>query len=727
MHEITECIQGTGAATSWSQVTKISRLDTVVVGWNTRGVAIRSLKQFCMTTYREFIWDIMLLQEFSDCWTPEFEAAADGHLVCCNSSIRGRRLPAIIVHADRRGRVLGPPIFAGRSLALPYRDTRFGALWLISSHLDSGSGKIDFESSLNDLHVLISQAPCSAQTVISVDANDSLGQLRGCSGVLGNHCLGNGGWKGRMFLNAMTANGAKLWNTLQPQVDGAQTCYYDCRWPAQQIDFMATIAGPRRTRCWCQARDSTATVSDHRPVILRLLARPAVSTATGPTRTNPTVPKPIGWKIKDHSYAAQLRETFEDFSSASRIRICGPGGRPEGSLIAFTDGHFKARFSNSRRRKPVAKCPRIEPTCGWAFGIYLGDNILQEPSSTIKEVCGPVTESSCDPLFLGAVRKSNNVAELTAAFDLGWWILGNHQQLRTRGHLHLCVYFDSLYTLRLIQHLFEPKANVTLANLTLFVWDSIRAMEDTSIEFGWVKGHSGCWGNERVDKLSKAGATLTEPCTERTFQRQPFMWNHEGFLQKMLRYLDQLAAEGWRLPSLPWPRPRHLILDELRQLFTQHRTMSAAKQKWPEAPPPIQETAEEVGVEANIGTRVSSLGPELIPTLSFTTKAISSVAAQCGYRPGRSVPKLKATDSIMVTQRELARRRAAETCPQLRHLLGHALVRLRSAITRINSELRCEHFSPLVLVTDMASDPRLLERFPSCLTLQTRCSRTPTT
>ena len=201
---------------SWTRVSKLSRFDTVVMGWNTRGVAICSLKQFCATTHLECNWDIMILQELSDCWPPEFEAAADGHLVYCNFSIRGRRQPAIIVHADRRGRVRGPPLFVGRSLALPYFDPRFGTLWLISAHLDSGSGKVDFESSRNDLDFLISQAPYRAQTVISVDANDSLGQLRGCHGVVGTHRLGQGGWKGRMFLNAMTANGAKLWNTFQP-------------------------------------------------------------------------------------------------------------------------------------------------------------------------------------------------------------------------------------------------------------------------------------------------------------------------------------------------------------------------------------------------------------------------------------------------------------------------------------------------------------------------------
>ena len=173
----------------------------------------------------------------------------------------------------------------------------------------------------------------------------------------------------------------------------------------------------------------------------------------------------------------------------------------------------------------------VEPTCGWAFGLCLRDSPLQEFPSAIKEACGPVTEVSCDPLFLGAVRRSNNVAELTAAFELGWWILGNHMQLRSRGHLRLLVYLDSSYTLRLLQHLFEPKANVFLALLTQFVWDSIRAMENTSVEFGWVKGHAGCWGNERVDRLSKEGASLTEPCAERTLQREPFVWNHEGFIQ----------------------------------------------------------------------------------------------------------------------------------------------------------------------------------------------------
>ena len=99
-----------------------------------------------------------------------------------------------------------------------------------------------------------------------------------------------------------------------------------------------------------------------------------------------------------------------------------------------------------------------------------------------------------------------------------------------------------------------PKANVTLALLTQCVWDSIRAMEDTSVEFAWVKGHAGCWGNERVGSLSKAGAKLTEPCAERVLHRESFSWNHEGLAQNICGHLEQLVAEGWRLPFLPSAR-----------------------------------------------------------------------------------------------------------------------------------------------------------------------------
>ena len=90
---------------------------------------------------------------------------------------------------------------------------------------------------------------------------------------------------------------------------------------------------------------------------------------------------------------------------------------------------------------------------------------MQECTTVVKEACGPVSEVSCDLLFAGAVRRSNNVVELSAALELGWWVLGNHRQLRSQGNLSLLVHLGSPYTLRLQQHLFEPKANVTLGSL----------------------------------------------------------------------------------------------------------------------------------------------------------------------------------------------------------------------------------------------------------------------
>lgn len=83
----------------------------------------------------------------------------------------GRRSPAIIVHMHAISTIVSDPIFRDRALALHVVHPKFGTLWLISAHLDPSMSRPLFDSSLHDLHELLSVAPFEANIVVGVDAN----------------------------------------------------------------------------------------------------------------------------------------------------------------------------------------------------------------------------------------------------------------------------------------------------------------------------------------------------------------------------------------------------------------------------------------------------------------------------------------------------------------------------------------------------------------------------
>ena len=75
----------------------------------------------------------------------------------------------------------------------------------------------------------------------------------------------------------------------------------------------------------------------------------------------------------------------------------------------------------------MRKRRKHEVECGWGFCIFPSPNpeVWQVP---IVEMCGPTVLDRTHPLQVGAVRLTNNTAELQAALEAGLWMLAQAQR-----------------------------------------------------------------------------------------------------------------------------------------------------------------------------------------------------------------------------------------------------------------------------------------------------------
>ena len=112
---------------------------------------------------------------------------------------------------------------------------------------------------------------------------------------------------------------------------------------------------------------------------------------------------------------------------------------------------------------------------GWAFVI----NREEEQEITETRVYG------------GLANTTNNVMEMTAVIEA----------IKTMGEEKVCctIYSDSQYVINCAKGSWKRKANVDL-------WKRYdRYALGKTIEFVWVRGHSGDRYNELVDRLANAG------------------------------------------------------------------------------------------------------------------------------------------------------------------------------------------------------------------------------
>ena len=302
---------------------------------------------------------------------------------------------------------------------------------------------------------------------MGVDAQDCLyvPQADECP-LIGPHTLGPSR-KAHFFRNFLYRHGLAALNTLQRSPVGQFTCTFDGRSAPKQIDYICASEGLRNRQFTCGARDTASTKSDHRPLIYRtsLLTQPILD-----NRVKLTRPKPIGWKLKDFSYASTISEALCDDPLPLNVDC---------QYSIFSDGSKKERAK------------RIK-SAGWGFAAFH----TPEPSKDtvpVVEAFGEVVTNPKANFFVGADRLTSCTGELSGAIEVALWLLGQSElfvdnALIPRGASVLIV-FDATYVTGLLAGRFTPTHNVDMCKLLLHLWPMVTARFRVVVQ--WRRSHKG--------------------------------------------------------------------------------------------------------------------------------------------------------------------------------------------------------------------------------------------
>jgi ribonuclease HI len=132
------------------------------------------------------------------------------------------------------------------------------------------------------------------------------------------------------------------------------------------------------------------------------------------------------------------------------------------------------------------------PPAGW--GIVVVD---VDEDKVIKEDHGAVITDRNEYSYIGADKRSNNTAELTAIYYALKYVA---LCADPRDTVTIC--FDSVYAANSIRGIFNGKKNKVLIDTCKGMLASVKC----KLEWQHVKAHSGEVYNERVDELAKEGA-----------------------------------------------------------------------------------------------------------------------------------------------------------------------------------------------------------------------------
>lgn len=394
--------------------------------------------------------------------------------------------------------------------------------------MDSGRSKQDDQQCIDWLRFLLDSSPLRATPYISIDANDALSDVnRNPTWSVGPYTAGISGFKGAQLKALLCEYGLTAASTWYESSLGPATCFYDGKYEPKQLDFILHGEGLARASLDCRPRETAAFKSDHLPLITRFYAAKPILTLEPKVR-GPFPLKPIGWKCNDFSYVSKLEDAFGCVGEAAdNTSILG-------NFSVFVDGHFKKRGRTSTRER-----------CSWGFAAY---NVLDPVGDhqNLYEACGPVTLNAMAPQYIGAMRRTNNNAELAGGVESLLWLLaqalGNTTQLIPIG-AKVALKFDSISVVGLINGKFIPKHNILLASLLIYLWK--RAEEFYVLgKARWTKAHVGTFGNEKADKLAEAGEAGNHPARQAT---RPFAI--EGIINE-----DEFAHifNSFTMPTYEW-------------------------------------------------------------------------------------------------------------------------------------------------------------------------------
>ena len=340
---------------------------------------------------------------------------------------------------------------------------------VISAHLDPGHVDIHeyYWNDLLDLENLICTIPRNFVPVLGVDAQDAVGPSGGdTSGIIGDHTSGQRHAKGDMFVAFCGTNGLKLWNKFFVDPASVFTCYHFGRTEATQMDFLASPFGKRRVKD-CRTLESSATISDHKPVVLTLHAAGHVprfvGIATGPR-------KPIGWRLEQFEFNDHIR---------NHLHMEGPG---ENDLDNFVGHHVYTDGSYLASSRKVAKA-------GWGFAVFDRGPEPDDDQSLLHEAFGLVVVDANSSYFVGAGKKSNNTAEMSAIIEVMMFLLADCQCKGPLGCSSIIIHSDSTYAIGAATGKFRPRENIGMGILVRHLFVLLRCY--CRVHLHWVKGHHG--------------------------------------------------------------------------------------------------------------------------------------------------------------------------------------------------------------------------------------------
>ena len=607
------------------------------------GIALRHFEDFLGNISRDVDWDVLCLREFSgrrsgvpsSMWFTN-----EGHQVFQQSPMAGRKIGALIVHARHVAFVVLDSFRSvGRSCFLDVVLCGH-RLRLINAHLDPGHVNAEHLYS-NDCDIvdnIIRTTPKHFQPILCADAQDQLGPLHmyETSGILGEFALGPRGDKGDMFLTMCCLNSMPVWNTCF--ASSQYTCHHFGRTEPNQIDFIAGRLGKRRVHM-CKTLETSATVTDHRPVVLTLHSAGRVPAFRCVDR-GPG--KPVRWRLENFE--------FNDFIR-TRLQLPLPGeeNNVARGLHVYTDG------SCTMGTRKVCKA-------GWGFAVYDVGDEPSDDSSLIREAHGPVVLDTASQYFVGAGKKTNNTGEMSAIIEVLLFLLsecqaGNlfHHKLGTT----IIIHSDSKYSIGVATGKFKPRENVGMGNLLRHLF--IELSRFGSLHLVWVKAHAGNYGNTIADSLADKGAD---------YLHRAAWWNRP-----------------YRLKD--WGQNEYM----LRMTGVQEAKVSIS----PSARGAPTYTKQSFWVDDSTLTldRVDADG-ESVPLISEFTSAISLAGQACGRGRGRGS---KLPENLLKEVKEVSHLRSSrndQEDPGLRHELTLQLCRASRSLKRSKASWECSQATSLL-------------------------------
>ena len=173
--------------------------------------------------------------------------------------------------------------------------------------------------------------------------------------------------------------------------------------------------------------------------------------------------------------------------------------RDRTEIALYTDGSCQENDNNKKKTQPA----------GWGVAVIEGR--IDEEGRTTKEgrlthkLYGPVITEMNKKYFLGTERASNNTGKLTAICEGLLWLKDYEPTNRP-----VAFYYDSKYASKITTGEFRANDNKHLAATARALLKVV--LEQRTVRFEHVKGHSNDRWNDEADDLADRGAK-GEQCT----------------------------------------------------------------------------------------------------------------------------------------------------------------------------------------------------------------------